>query len=87
MRQRKKQSNRPEYCPVCLRVLSNRAAAVSHYNAHVRAGELIKDKQGYQIAGDWRKVWWERGFRFSGSGKVASVRDRWLNRLLRKRAG
>lgn len=75
MGQRTRQSNSAECCPLCSRQLTNRVAAVSHYRAHVRAGELKSKHEGmtgegfnvYRITEAHRKTvwedrWWSHGF-------------------------
>lgn len=63
------QSNKAEYCPVCGRRLGNRAAAVGHYRAHARLGELVERGQAGEGGRSWRfpehldrpDTYWRRG--------------------------
>lgn len=63
---RTRQSNHIEFCPFCGLQLKNRAAAVAHYRAHVRKGELI---QRFESSTDFRlpelflgkEIWWRMG--------------------------
>lgn len=64
---RKRQSNPVEYCPICLKRLTARFAAASHYNKHVKAGEIEKRGNGegaiYRIITDdpFQSAWWRTG--------------------------
>jgi hypothetical protein len=73
---RQRQSNTIECCPLCARPIKTRFAATSHYEAHVRRGELEaegerieKGSRRYRIPEAGRKTifedeWWQRGFKF-----------------------
>jgi len=63
----RRQSNRPEYCPLCSQRLTARFAATSHYKAHTRRGEL--EQKGelnlWRIPNPKNRLhdaWWSRGF-------------------------
>lgn len=72
-----RQSNKFEYCPLCLRGFENRMAATSHYRKHARNGEIeslgtpvrkFRIINGAAIGledSPLYKAWWERGFHIS----------------------
>lgn len=63
----RKRPNPGEYCPLCLQHLTARFAAASHYNKHVRAGEMEKRGNGegaeYRIVTEnaMHQAWFRKG--------------------------
>lgn len=87
---RVKQSNRVEYCPVCLMALNNRGAAVSHYNRHVSRLELEKVGGYYRVinADPLHRGKWDRGFAYYRGGvSLSSQRDSFLVMMWKKEKG
>lgn len=92
---RARQSNRPEICPVdgCALILRNRAAAVSHYRAHARRGELEQRGTTGEGCMDWRLLdqahiahaWWSHGPAFYyGVTAVATYGREFRAQVLRR---
>jgi hypothetical protein len=90
MARRTRNSNRPEYCPLCLRRLAARHAAASHYRAHVRKGELVEVGTRFRIAqptSEMEGAAWSRGFQVGASlpdeRDIRRARDTYLFRAYR----
>lgn len=82
-KRRQQQTNRPETCPLCGKNLTNRAAAMSHYRGHAKAG-LLLEKDGMFCASDYPYngcfVWWNgRGIQLNVGidETLTELRDRW----------
>ena len=72
---RTRQSNRTEYCPVCDRVLTNRAAAVSHYRAHAQTGAVTPRTATSWYLPTLPGVWFQRGYEVPNVPTVEDIQQ------------
>jgi len=83
MGRRTKQSNSREMCPICRRILTNRAAATSHYRSHVKRGEITESESRYfrSTLKSGEIVAWRRGFQVTSDNKPYNIFN-WRKRAI-----